>query len=223
MNRYTLNPRVDVLTERVSPTADINTLRDEPMFHRADLKFAMEHGGPLTRAALDKLPPLHGDWVIDSRTHMLMPGHYPAMPGWHCDGVPRTLDWSQGDPKKASQFQPNLAELDPSVMNFAVTVSDKPNGVSLTKYILNSFTVLVEETPSTNIWSQVSNQVESTLELLDWAADDGKIVRFSMTSLHSAQPAFTQGWRWFFRASPGTPANEIRKQTMVYVTHGQGW
>lgn len=29
------------------------------------------------------------DYVIDIKVHMLMPGQYPCVPGWHCDFIPR--------------------------------------------------------------------------------------------------------------------------------------
>ncbi len=61
-------------------------LKSEPMLFRATREFARFVGGPLTKAFLNAL-----DWedcLIDSRVHMLMPGMYPCIPGWHHDDVP---------------------------------------------------------------------------------------------------------------------------------------
>src|SRR5262245_43743261 len=74
-------------------------VKAEPMFFAAGGDFARRHGGPITQAVLAALP---ADWrscplVIDSRVHMLMPGWYPCIPGWHLDDVPRTR--SDGQPE----------------------------------------------------------------------------------------------------------------------------
>ncbi|AZV00998.1 tail sheath monomer [Escherichia phage vB_EcoM_005] len=67
-------------------------IKNEPMFFNCDAYFAHKHGGPITRSFIENLPE---DWqcgpdiVFDSRVHMLMPGWYPAIPGFHHDDVPR--------------------------------------------------------------------------------------------------------------------------------------
>ena len=66
-------------------------IKNEPMFFNSDFNYAYEKGGPITRSFLDNLP---DDWknqplAFDSRVHMLMPGWFPAIPGWHHDDVPR--------------------------------------------------------------------------------------------------------------------------------------
>jgi len=35
------------------------------------------------------------DYIIDVKVHMLMPGQYPCIPGWHLDMVPRDKDNNQ--------------------------------------------------------------------------------------------------------------------------------
>src|SRR5690606_5066842 len=66
-------------------------IKNEPMFFNSDIQFAWERGGPITRSFIESLPE---SWrgaraVFDSRVHMLMPGWYPAIPGFHHDDVPR--------------------------------------------------------------------------------------------------------------------------------------
>jgi hypothetical protein len=65
-------------------------IKKEPMFFNSDYQFAFDNGGEITKAFLSALP---NEWkdnvVFDSRVHMLMPGWYPAIPGWHHDDVPR--------------------------------------------------------------------------------------------------------------------------------------
>ena len=66
-------------------------IKNETMFFNSSLAFAFDNGGPITRSFIMSLP---DDWntdqvVFDSRVHMLMPGWYPAIPGYHHDDVPR--------------------------------------------------------------------------------------------------------------------------------------
>ena len=66
-------------------------IKEEPMFFNCSPDFAYENGGEITRSFLNNLP---DEWqkdklVFDSRVHMLMPGWYPAIPGFHHDDVPR--------------------------------------------------------------------------------------------------------------------------------------
>src|SRR6476659_2902434 len=80
--------------KRLNPFASTipnSLIKKEPMFFNSDFKYAYENGGEITRSFLDALPE---DWknqplVFDSRVHMLMPGWYPAIPGFHHDDVPR--------------------------------------------------------------------------------------------------------------------------------------
>jgi hypothetical protein len=82
------------------PTFSIEMIKNEPMFFSADSDFVKEHGGPITRRFLASMP---SDWIAardliwDSRSHMLMPGWYPCIPGWHLDDIPRTRPDGQPD------------------------------------------------------------------------------------------------------------------------------
>jgi len=42
---------------------------------------------------ISTLPKKH--WTVDIKVHMLMPGQYPCIPGWHVDLVPRSADGKQ--------------------------------------------------------------------------------------------------------------------------------
>ena len=86
------------LSQRHAPVEQIEA---EPMLYSASWNFARKYGGPLTnqvmgRSAravkfmLDTQIDTYPYLVIDTRVHMLMPGFYPAIPGWHCDATPRT-------------------------------------------------------------------------------------------------------------------------------------
>ena len=154
----------------------------------------------------------HGKWlVIDTRSHMLMPGMYPAIPGWHADAYPR---YRYGD-------QPDLEAAQPDTPHYVVHVSDQDEGVSRTLFAEQPFTCDVD---TTKVWASVHRQMEcsaiSTKRFLD-----GQIVRMLQPTLHRAAAAYTKGWRWWMRMSCfyKPPENAIRKQVQVYTTEGGGW
>jgi len=73
-----------------------DVIKDEPMFFNSSFAFAYEQGGPITRSFLEGVEEYFRKHnmqempiVFDSRVHMLMPGWYPAIPGYHHDDVPR--------------------------------------------------------------------------------------------------------------------------------------
>lgn len=62
-----------------------------PVLRRSSLEAAVQFGGPAVRELLEAVQ-LVGDkkYVsVDTKVTFLMPGWYPAIPGWHTDGVPR--------------------------------------------------------------------------------------------------------------------------------------
>lgn len=67
-------------------------IKNEPMLFNCDFKHAYDLGGPITGEFLDHIAdhlPTE-DIVVDSRVHMLMPGWFPCIPGFHHDDVPRS-------------------------------------------------------------------------------------------------------------------------------------
>lgn len=84
--------------------ASAEDIHDEPMLYRASWKFASEMGGALTQGVMELLEA--DPWIaaarmadipiaIDTRSHMLMRGMWPAIPGWHCDGLERQGRYGQ--------------------------------------------------------------------------------------------------------------------------------
>lgn len=82
---YRVHPDVEV------NDISLNELKNAPMMYSARDDYAWNYGGRLTRRFLEavymKLP--NDGLIVDSRVHMLMPGWYPAIPGWHLDDIPR--------------------------------------------------------------------------------------------------------------------------------------
>jgi len=196
------------------PQFDEATVKNEPMLFGASLDFAFQHGGPITRAFLDRLD-IGGNAIIDSRVHMLKFGWYPAIPGWHLDSIPRSKTNRQPD------FSIDTSELRAT---FAL-VGD----VSKTQFLHRGETIRLW-CPDGKRWSEFSRDINSLLtdgEAHVEFAPAGRLIHFGPTDFHRASPATGDGWRMFIRAVSGVPVehrNEIRKQTQVYLHELEaGW
>lgn len=203
-------------------------IKNETMFFNCDLAFAWKHGGPITRSFIDNLPV---DWrydevVIDTRIHMLMPGWYPAIPGYHHDDVPRPdipvgqhfLTAGQPDydnPRYLSEHIIGLVNADVCPTHFATgvaTFSEVPEGKTIYKH-----------------WHpEVLRHIEEGT-LKQWEAPDRTLLEFNHATWHTGSKAVLNGWRWFGRVSRNTDrvkkiTNEIRVNAQVYLEFPmEGW
>ena len=225
---FTFQPRV--LTVASSEQRfSTNAVRSEPMLFGADLAFARENGGDITRHVLDTLATSEEfvKWreafeagelpqtsiVIDSRVNMLMPGMYPSIPGWHGDDVPRGVKYAQ----------PDLNGVDTGeFMHFMVLFSDNATPVSATEFVVEPVTLDVDPE---NVWKSVNAGVEA-LKPKTSKLREGDIIAFGQEALHRASPCVQAGWRFFMRVSftYRKPVNEIRQQVQVYMPiETSGW
>lgn len=205
---------------------DVESLRsgvkNEAMFFGASVAFIREAtNAPITQVVLDRALVVLGyehreHVVVDTRVHMLMPGWYPCIPGWHHDDVARTR--SDGQPNYADQ--PYHARHVMFLLNsaiapteFAVGVHDLPD-VPLGQKVYSTWHPIVEQQLQEDMLCRVSVQ-------------DSELVGFDWQSMHRGTAAVTNGWRYFFRASVRTPRHrdEIRRQVQIYVPGdiNQGW
>lgn len=203
-------------------------IKNETMFFNCDLAFAFDNGGPITRSFIMNLP---DDWnndqvVIDTRIHMLMPGWYPAIPGYHHDDVPRPdipagqhfLTAGQPDydnPRYLSEHIIGLVNADVCPTHFATgraTFSEVPEGKTIYKH-----------------WHpEVLRHIEDG-NLKQWEAPDRTLLQFNHATWHTGSKAVKNGWRWFGRVSRNTDrvkkiTNEIRVNAQVYLEFPmEGW
>lgn len=215
---------------RASFATDINNaaIKDEPMFFNCDLQFAFINGGPITRSFIDALPPEWKDapTVFDSRVHMLMPGWYPAIPGYHHDDVPRPpiapgkhfITAGQPDydtPRYRSEHILGLVNAEVAPTHFAVGEC-----------------VMPEVADGDLIYRRWHAEVERLIaagEMKAEAAPDRTLVHFGCDAFHTGTQAVASGWRWFGRISRNTDransvTNEIRRQVQVYLEFPmEGW
>lgn len=207
---------------------DNESIKKEPMFFNSDFNFAYENGGEITKSFLSALP---DDWkneplVFDSRVHMLMPGWYPAIPGYHHDDVPRPeievgkhfITAGQPDyenPRYKSQHIMALVNAEICPTKFIIGNCEMPE--------INDGELIYRK------WhSEILNQIESkSINVVE--CPDKQLVYFDCDTFHSGDKAISNGWRWFGRVSKNTDrvnkiTNEIRSQVQVYLEFPmEGW
>lgn len=203
-------------------------IKNELMFFNSSLEYAYENGGLITKSFIDNLPT---EWkesktVFDSRVHMLMPGWYPAIPGYHHDDVPRPeipvgqhfVTAGQPDydnPRYNSEHILGLVNADICPTEFALG---------------NCVMSKVED--GELIYRKWHLEVLELLKLgkLDLVkAKDRTLIYMDCNTFHQGNMSVSNGWRWFGRVSRNTDrvnnvTNEIRRNAQVYLEFPmQGW
>lgn len=193
--------------------------KEVPQLYRASLEFAKEQGGERFRKLMDQFAELFKDdgykyTSIDTRTHMLMTGMYPCIPGWHCDDFYRP---GGGQPdlvnveKEASQVHYLICIGDCSLTEFAVEDLELPSPHELPteKPMYFYYDKALEEKPFFSM-----NVKENT------------IYSFGPLAFHRGQAATKNGWRTFIRVTRSNHRdnkNEIRYQSNVYIRGDISW
>lgn len=183
-------------------------IKAEPMLFNCTVEAARYLGGPITRAFIEI-----GDFtpraIIDTRSHMLMPGWYPSIPGWHHDDVPRTR--SDGQPDYDAPAYRSLHTL--ALVNGEVCPTQFATGsISLPRVPLGG-TIYRE-------WHPLVEKAVQDGSLTLMEAPSNRLIFFDWQTFHQGRPAVRSGWRWFGRASERTnrrATNEIRRQVQVYL------
>jgi hypothetical protein len=207
---------------------DASEIKNEPMFFNCGYEFAIKNGGPITQSFLRSLP---DNWknqplVFDSRVHMLMPGWYPAIPGFHHDDVPRppipvgqhfaTAGQPDYDnPRYLSEHILGLVNADICPTEFALgecVMPEVPDGELIYRR-----------------WHKEVEQLLNKKQLTRFIAPDRTLVHFDWQTFHTGTKAVANGWRWFGRVSRNTErvstvTNEIRVNAQVYLEFPmEGW
>lgn len=200
MNKFTFSSHTRFGSE-LDPAAQYEIKR-EPMLFTCNLEHAVELGGALT-----------SDWMgadlsIDSRVHMLMPGWFPCIPGWHHDDVPR----------ERADGQPNY--VDPSYHSEHIMALF--GDASLTEFAIG--TAGFDDVPIGSVfYREWHSKVEEHIrdgKLSRIITPESRLINFDAHTWHQGTPATKSGWRFFIRATRnGNPkrANELRQQTQVYM------
>lgn len=201
-------------------------LEAEPMLFKADWGFAAKHAGRITLDFLGALG-LHmktlgirenEPLVIDTRTHMLMRGHYPCIPGWHHDDVPRggANNQPQYDaPPYASQH-----------LCAVIDAYDQPTG-ALPEFAHGPIDVPWPLPEDVTVYAAWDAHINAAYPEAGAPVRSREVWRFDCNTFHRGMPARSTGWRFFIRATWGTndkPVNKIRRNANVYVPWSTaGW
>lgn len=191
----------------------------------ASLDDAMKYGGELTRAAIGAMD-LKFDRehvIVDTKIHMLMPNFYPAIPGWHTDGVPR------GEELKPNvKGSPNIfAQEKMTDTRFHLLVT---GAGCLTEFIEGQISLEVPEEPSTDLYKMIDHSIKENPYLNRVTIPTCTAVTFDWWNIHTGVKATKHEWRFLIRVTetdhmePETDLRKvIRTQQQVYVSENFGW
>lgn len=194
-------------------------IKEEPMLFSCDSNNAWNLGGTITRQFLDNLSDEFrkaNDLIIDSRVHMLMPGWYPCIPGYHHDDVPRERSDGQpnyNNPSYRAKHCMMLINGDIAPTKFALGKADFYDVSLNQKYY--------------KVWHHDVEDMIFTGKLQEYDAESNRLIYFDWQTWHKGVQAVNNGWRFFIRATINTgrkPVNEVRKQVQVYLENPmEGW
>jgi hypothetical protein len=212
--RFSFDSGVD-LGKKLPDFAEL-VVKNEPMLFNCSVEASRSLGGPITNAFLDALGVWGTEGVVDTRVHMLMPGWYSCIPGWHHDDVPRSREDGQPNyvtPEYRAEHVMCLINGDICPTQFAVGRCEMPE-VALGGTVYG-------------VWNdEVEIQIKKR-NLARFTAPSNQLVFFNSESFHRGTMAVRSGWRWFGRLTTGTgrkATNELRKQVQVYLPQPtQGW
>ena len=196
----------------------VEMIKNEPMFFNCTWNFAYENGGEPTKEFLMALPEeLHNEkTIIDSRVHMLMPGWFTCIPGYHHDDVSRNTQSGQPNyftPEYRSKHALVLFNGDVCPTEFALGRSEFPK--------------IEEGEVYYKVWHPIVEEKIKSGELDFMKAPSDQVVFFDDRTWHQGTRAVKNGWRLFIRASWDTnrkPTNEYRRQVQVYLENPmEGW
>lgn len=193
------------------------SLRTLPQFFRATPEFVWRLGGPIYRKFLSAIQ-FSGEFKyisIDSRVHMLMPGWYPCIPGWHCD-----------DFYRPNGQQPDLVNVPPMV-HYAMVLGS----TAFTEFISKPIELPSPDTFNSDrpLYAHYNEYIEQLkqFKLATIHVKSGEIIRFTGLDFHRGTAATNSSWRLFVRATESDiqePYNELRTQTQVYMPSPfEGW
>ncbi len=174
-------------------------IEDETALLSADINYALENGGPITRYFLTKfledpylrdvysgvIPGLH--IIVDSRIHALKQGEYPGLPGWHTDFIERV---------SPTNMELDYSKFNPAVKIYIVNFSDHPKGVSNTEYLTDGVSLTL---PEKHVYKSLNTQISSMPRINSRQVADGEILSMDQYSLHRISPAHQDGLRGFIR------------------------
>ncbi|QSM01156.1 hypothetical protein SEA_NANOSMITE_132 [Mycobacterium phage Nanosmite] len=201
-----------------------------PNLRRASLPNALLFGGPLIRQCLEQAP-IVGDRehiLVDAKVSMLMPGWWPAIPGWHTDGVPRysvtdktvtPANW--GKPSLPLQAERHLEGYMPRYHTIHVG-NDCP-----TEFLDGLLRLPIDHDEDEEMYAEMTRKINGCSTLRTLKAPEGQWMSWDWWNIHQATQATRRGWRLLIRVTesdmPPVDSDFIRAQNQVYVPKEFGW
>lgn len=207
-------------------------IKATPSLWNASYDDAARFGGELTRVALGQLD-LVGDRkhvTVDSKVHMLMYGMYPAIPGWHTDGVPREDNGRPSGGTAKMWLQDGLDAEHAPRYHLLVTGSH-----CSTEFLNDEFAF---DGDGPNLYRDMTLAVNSYLLGVSKAGGERPViaapastwVHWDWWNIHRAIPAKKAGWRLLIRVTESDfmePQADVRQvirlHNPVYLTETYGW
>ena len=219
-SKQKFNSRIQELDKFALQISD-SVIKNEPMFFNCSLNYAFYEGGPITKEFIKALPInwRKDNFVFDSRVHMLMPGWFPCIPGYHHDDIPRlnnnTGQPNYNNPEYYSEHILGVVNADICPTEFALGECTMPS-VKNNEIVYKKWHLEIEKLITAN-------------KLVVKKAEDRTLYAFDWQTFHTGTKAVANSWRWFGRVSRNTDrtkhiTNEIRVNSQVYLEFPmEGW
>jgi len=195
-----------------------------PQLYRCDLEFAKAQGNEQLNRILDQISIESSEFKyvsIDTRSHMLMTGMYPCIPGWHCDDFYRTESLgNQPDLEAVHEYAPAI--------HYLIVLGDNSR-TEFVKHDTVFFDSMREIYRKIGAGEPIYKYIDQELDKDKFESvfvEPGHLYSFGPTALHRGSPATHNGWRYFIRVTLSNhrePKNEIRYQTQVYTNGRVSW
>lgn len=234
MIKMTFN-RNPIVTAGTIEQPSMDEVRNTPQLFNASLDDALKYGGDLTREAIGamnlRLDKRHV--IVDTKVHMLMPGFYPAIPGWHTDAAPRGPESNPLNSQGPNP--PNLfLQEENSSPRFHLLVTGEG---ALTKFITHKTTFVIPDEPTVELYKDLTDRIVPWEYALGSQFSDYvqtiptcTVWEWDWWTLHTATPATKNEWRFLIRVTEtdysepeSNLRNIIRTQSNVYVPESFGW
>lgn len=227
--QHTFHPEVKRVGQCEAWRWHISDFAKEVSVYAASPKFVQENCGPIAKSILERVPQAYFDKCkslgllpnIDFRVHRLNKGEFPAVPGWHCDGVKRETYHGQPDLDRIHIRDTVLC---------CVSSGGLQSPVCAPEIITEPLTLRVPDQSQCDefgFWAHIHKQVPETARRI--TLKEGDLVMIGAETIHRCTPAAMRGWRAFFRLSMWHndyigDGGEVAKQQQVYVlSEGNGW